>query len=836
MAGGSGGGGGGNGGAAGISGLNGGSGHDAFGPGGAGGFGGRAPGGDGGAGLFGRGSNGGGGGGGAYGAVVSIAGDLAPASGGRGGDGGAGGDTWPGIADIGGGGGGEGGLGALVLVAGAFRNPGGTITGGDGGHAGGGGHDPSGGRDNPGSGGSGGSGVVFALASVSLDNSGSITGGDGQGGTFGNDGGIGVDFAAGMGTLVNAGSIAGGDGAWGLLSLGVAGAGVRGNDLLITNSGSIRGGGSTDFTGLPSSPGRVDDGAGIAGANLTIVNSGSIRGGVTGSNLAIANSGSIIAGVKANGAGGDALAVHGGSNTLTLKRGSSIRGNVGLQAGSSLAIEVDAGLATSIVGAVNGTGSLTKTGAGRLKITGATDLDGGITVSAGALALGGLWTGAGSATLEAGTTLQLGGADAHDVHFASPGAMLELVDPASYTGTLFGLAPTDRIALDDTTVTSVRVQGTTLTVETTGDTLTFALAERAVFRFTVDLTGDSVLTVVASISWARGVDGDWQDLAGWKPALSPEAEDNARIGVAGTYTVTSSTANAVNELSLSNATATLAIAGGTTFTVAGHKLTNRGTVAVGSVAAGATLAFRTDATLSGGGTISLSDNAGNLIAQTGPDAITLTNGLSVAGAGQIGRGDGNLTLVNKSVIEADQSQALTIHTGNTIVNTGMLEATGGGSLVILDAVENRSNGFFANGGDITVAGAVTRRGTAGIDGATLAFETASSARVSFLGTTGQLTLGDADGFTGSVAGLDNGPGNVIAFADIGFAGIASSFRENAGGTSGRLTLSDGTDSARITLLGQYAANFTTAPAVGYTGFVLSDDGTANHGTLLSYQH
>jgi hypothetical protein len=54
------------------------------------------------------------------------------------------------------------------------------------------------------------------------------------------------------------------------------------------------------------------------------------------------------------------------------------------------------------------------------------------------------------------------------------------------------------------------------------------------------------------------------------------------------------------------------------------------------------------------------------------------------------------------------------------------------------------------------------------------------------------------------------------------------------GTEGRLTLSDGTNSAHINLLGQYAATFSTAPPVGYTGFVLADDGTAHHGTLVSY--
>src|SRR5262249_32053416 len=116
-------------------------------------------------------------------------------------------------------------------------------------------------------------------------------------------------------------------------------------------------------------------------------------------------------------------------------------------------------------------------------------------------------------------------------------------------------------------------------------------------------------------------------------------------------------------------------------------------------------------------------------------------------------------------------------------------------------------------------------------------EAASNAKVTFLGTTGELRLDDAATFTGTVAGLGNG-GDTIDLTGIAFSpGMTAKFKENIGNTSGRLTLSDGVHSAGLTLLGQYAASFTTAPpARGFTGFVLADDGRPSHGTLVSYVH
>jgi hypothetical protein len=188
------------------------------------------------------------------------------------------------------------------------------------------------------------------------------------------------------------------------------------------------------------------------------------------------------------------------------------------------------------------------------------------------------------------------------------------------------------------------------------------------------------------------------------------------------------------------------------------------------------------------------------------------------------------------VIDAFQSLPLVLDTGHQIVNHGVLEATGGGGLTILDPVLNALPGgrLVANGGDVTLAGAVTGGGSASINGATLDFESASAAWVTFQGTTGRLELDNAAGYSGRIAGLGNGPGNTIDLTEIGFAHATANFHENGGNTAGWLTLGDGTHSAQLALLGQYASNVSTAPPVGYTGFVLADDGGASHGTLVSY--
>lgn len=122
--------------------------------------------------------------------------------------------------------------------------------------------------------------------------------------------------------ITNSGTIRG--------SLGdeTGGVGINGSHLDITNSGTIRGG-----------PGVETGGAGINGKNLTINNVATIYGGIaldysghggagiSGSHLDITNSGKIQGG-NGDEAGGAAIHLTSGVNSLTLKTGSDITGDV----------------------------------------------------------------------------------------------------------------------------------------------------------------------------------------------------------------------------------------------------------------------------------------------------------------------------------------------------------------------------------------------------------------------------------------------------------------------------------------------------------------------------
>jgi hypothetical protein len=182
-----------------------------------------------------------------------------------------------------------------------------------------------------------------------------------------------------------------------------------------------------------------------------------------------------------------------------------------------------------------------------------------------------------------------------------------------------------------------------------------------------------------------------------------------------------------------------------------------------------------------------------------------------------------MTLVNEGAIIATGTHALDIDTGtNVVVNTGTLEATGSGGLVIHGDVAN-SGLLWANGGNVTIAGAVSGSGSAIIDGtATLQLGAPSSMQTTFgQDAAGTLRLDDSLDFSGVVSGF--GQNDHLDLSDIKFgAGMTHDYLPNAQGTGGTLTVSDGAHTANITMVGQYTAE----------GFHVSDDHHA--GTQITY--
>jgi hypothetical protein len=249
---------------------------------------------------------------------------------------------------------------------------------------------------------------------------------------------------------------------------------------------------------------------------------------------------------------------------------------------------------------------------------------------------------------------------------------------------------------------------------------------------------------------------------------------------------------------------------------------NTGTIELNSAGNGTDLQLiEHGITLEGSGHLILSDSGGNVVTGTNGD-VTLTNvDNTISGAGQLGAGQ--MILVNEGAIVATGTNSLVIDTGaNVVSNSGTLEATGSGGLVVESGIAN-SGTLWANGGNIAVNGAVTGVGTALINGtATLEFGAASSANTTFAAdAAGTLELHDSFDFTGIVSGFDGN--DRLDLADIQFNGqVQVNYTANAAGTGGTLSVSDGTHTANISLLGQFTA----------AGFEATDD--QHLGTLITY--
>jgi autotransporter-associated beta strand protein len=248
-----------------------------------------------------------------------------------------------------------------------------------------------------GSGGNGGHGVDF-LGSGTLNNSGLIGGGNaGDAGVQthavapntgnGGNGGAGV-VVNGVGNVSNAsgGLIAGGNGGIGGAGFsfdgGNGGNGGDGVDLLgggsLTNLSTILGGsGGVAGVGADSSGTNGSGGRGVVGAGLTIINGGVISGGLSGDGVTRAN----------------AIVFTGGTNTLELRAGSNITGNVVAFSSADtfrLGGAADSSLDVSSIGAAakySGFGHFEKTGTGTWTLTGSTSVLTSWTISAGTLAV-----------------------------------------------------------------------------------------------------------------------------------------------------------------------------------------------------------------------------------------------------------------------------------------------------------------------------------------------------------------------------------------------------------------------------------------------------------------
>nr|WP_282101194.1 Ig-like domain-containing protein [Aeromonas genomosp. paramedia] len=237
-------------------------------------------------------------------------------------------------------------------------------------------------------------------------------------------------------------------------------------------------------------------------------------------------------------------------------------------------------------------------------------------------------------------------------------------------------------------------------------------------------------------------------------------------------------------------------------------------------------------TLRGGGQVVLSDSPTNLIVGSTPQSRLVNENNTISGAGQLG--GGQLMLANAGLILANGLHALLLDTGNNVIdNSGTLAATGAGGMTVASALDN-SGHLWANGGDLRLLGDVTGGGSATIDGdGTLAFGGAARlGSVAFHGDgAGTLAVEADDAMSlGTILGLEQEDGLLLSDLIFG-VDTRLSYSASADGTGGLLTVSDGTQSAALRLLGHYSeGDFLLAGEAD--GSVKVGYGGAASGTLV----
>ncbi len=99
-------------------------------------------------------------------------------------------------------------------------------------------------------------------------------------------------------------------------------------------------------------------------------------------------------------------------------------------------------------------------------------------------------------------------------------------------------------------------------------------------------------------------------------------------------------------------------------------------------------------TLTGTGSLTLSNNANNLVLANNGETLTIASGITVQGGGTFG--DGNMGIINQGLIDANVGTALIVQPNSTsgLTNTGTMEATNGGTMQLIGPGFNNAGGLI----------------------------------------------------------------------------------------------------------------------------------------------
>jgi hypothetical protein len=238
-------------------------------------------------------------------------------------------------------------------------------------------------------------------------------------------------------------------------------------------------------------------------------------------------------------------------------------------------------------------------------------------------------------------------------------------------------------------------------------------------------------------------------------------------------------------------------------------------------------------TIGGFGLIEVDAGAGWRFTKSGVGTgTTLTNASAIIIAGQFGNGGSMILgalvqLATGGILNNGPSGQIDITgdtgivtasgaTGTAIFNQGIIEKTGGTGISNLGASVTNWGTIVDNSGVLKVEGPVSAQGRTGvweIGGGVIEFRAsvAVGETISFLSSGGQLELTDAAQFAAAVSGF--AAGDALNLRSIAF-GAATKLGYSGTNSAGTLTVSNGSNVAKIALLGQFAA----------ANFAMSSDG------------
>ncbi len=316
---------------------------------------------------------------------------------------------------------------------------------------------------------------------------------------------------------------------------------------------------------------------------------------------------------------------------------------------------------------------------------------------------------------------------------------------------------------------------------------------------------------MAAVSWKRAVSANWTVAADWSSGAVPTAASDVTIGVAGSYTVSLTTAAAVNSITVSDFGATLAIAAPGTTEAVTKTLSNSGTVEIDGTGTGGTR-------LTIGGTLA---NSGVFsIGHTGLGAATTVTAATIANTGTVDITGGTTAQATLEITGATPA-SLTgdyVLQGNALLEVpsagvnstaGGVTSIAGNAELVLDGAGSR----VAQSNAATSNSALTKLAS---NAGTLAIQLGSSITTGgALVNTGLIEVdkdifgtGDAGGSSLKIGGALTNKGDL----DIGNGGLATAATVTATALSntatGTINLTGGTAQASLDITGAAPSTLT----------------------------